>query len=106
MVEAFRDIVARRAAGLPAAASVRASVAADLPRIGLEQRARAVTALVRFGWNGASLTPPLAKPSEIVAPERLQAGVVFIGHPSAASGVGEALRGTARALRTANVPKW
>ena len=43
-------------------------------RIGLESRARAVTALVRFGWNGAAVTPPLAKQSEIVAPERLSAG--------------------------------
>ena len=28
--------------------------------IGLEHRARAVTALVRIGWNGAALTTPLA----------------------------------------------
>lgn len=72
--------------------------------IGLEQRARAVTALVRIGWNGAAVASPLAKESEIVAPERLTPGVVCIGHPSAESGVGEALRATARALRAADVP--
>jgi glycosyltransferase involved in cell wall biosynthesis len=72
--------------------------------IGLEQRARMVTALVRIGWNGAAVTPPLGKDSEIVAPERLTPGVACIGHPSAESGVGEALRATARALETAGVP--
>ncbi len=34
----------------------------------------------------------------------LTSGVVCIGHPSAESGVGEALRGTARALHAADVP--
>ena len=72
--------------------------------MGLEQRARAVTALVRIGWNGAAFTPPLVKESEIVAPERLSAGVACIGHPAAESGVGEALRATARALEAADVP--
>jgi glycosyltransferase involved in cell wall biosynthesis len=106
MAEAFRDIVARSAAR-QVCRLLRLSAPLLRPiyqRIGLEQRARAVTALVRFGWNGVSMTPPLAKESEIVAPERLQAGVVCIGHPSAESGVGEALRGTARAFRTVNVP--
>jgi hypothetical protein len=65
--------------------------------IRLESRARAVTALVRIGWNGASVTPMLVKESEIVAPERLSPGVACIGHPAAESGVGEALRATARA---------
>ncbi|MGB6908863.1 MAG: glycosyltransferase family 4 protein [Methyloceanibacter sp.] len=73
-------------------------------QIGLEQRARAVTALVRIGWNGATVTPPLLRTSEIVAPERLAPGVACIGHPSAESGVGEALRATARALQAADVP--
>jgi hypothetical protein len=72
--------------------------------IGIEQRARMVTALVRIGWNGAAVTSPLGKDSEIVAPERLTAGVACIGHPTAESGVGEALRGTARALQAAGVP--
>jgi hypothetical protein len=58
--------------------------------------------LVRIGWNGAAVTPPLI--SEIVAPERLSAGVTCIGHPAAESGVGEALRATARALAAASVP--
>ena len=30
----------------------------------LEHRARAVTALVRIGWNGAAAIPPLIKESE------------------------------------------
>ena len=51
--------------------------------VGLESRARAVTALVRIGWNGAELTPPPLKQSEIVAPERLAPGVACIGHPAA-----------------------
>ena len=51
--------------------------------IGLENRARAVTALVRIGWNGATVTPALVKESEIVAPERLSPGVACIGHPAA-----------------------
>jgi hypothetical protein len=72
--------------------------------IGLESRARAVTALVRIGWNGAAVTPVLVKESEIVAPERLSPGVACIGHPTAESGVGEALRATARALQAAGVP--
>jgi glycosyltransferase involved in cell wall biosynthesis len=72
--------------------------------IGLEQRARMVTALVRIGWNGAAVTSPLGKESEIVAPERLTPGVACIGHPTAESGVGEALRATARALQAAQVP--
>ena len=69
--------------------------------VGLESRARAVTALVRIGWNGAELTPPPLKQSEIVAPERLAPGVACIGHPAAESGVGEALRrhGAARLQR-------
>jgi glycosyltransferase involved in cell wall biosynthesis len=50
------------------------------------------------------MTPPALKQSEIVAPERLAPGVACIGHPAAESGVGEALRGTARALAAAHVP--
>src|SRR5262249_30604636 len=46
----------------------------------------------------------LAKPTEIVAPGALVPGVVCIGHPNAETGVGEALRGTARALQAAGVP--
>jgi len=72
--------------------------------IGLENRARAVTALVRIGWNGAAVIPPLIKESEIVTPERLSPGVACIGHPAAESGVGEALRATARALQAVGVP--
>jgi hypothetical protein len=73
--------------------------------VGLENRARAVTARgVRIGWNGATVTPALVKESEIVAPERLSPGVACIGHPAAESGVGEALRATARALQTVGVP--
>jgi glycosyltransferase involved in cell wall biosynthesis len=72
--------------------------------VGLENRARAVTALVRIGWNGATITPALVKESEIVAPERLSPGVACIGHHAAESGVGEALRATARALQTVGVP--
>jgi glycosyl transferase family 1 len=72
--------------------------------IGLENRARAVTALVRLGWNGATVTPALVKESEIVAPEQLSPGIACIGHPAAESGVGEALRATARALQTVGVP--
>jgi hypothetical protein len=37
------------------------------------------------------VTSPLGKDSEIVAPERLTAGVACIGHPTAESGIGEAL---------------
>jgi glycosyltransferase involved in cell wall biosynthesis len=72
--------------------------------IGIEQRVRMVTALVRIGWNGAAVTSPLGKDSEIMAPGRLTAGVACIGHLTAESGVGEALRGTARALQAADVP--
>ena len=39
-----------------------------------------------------------------MAPECLAPGVACIGHPAAESGVGEALRGTARALAAANIP--
>jgi hypothetical protein len=59
--------------------------------IGIEQRARMATALVWVGWNGAAVTSPLGKDSEIVAPERPTAGVACIGHPTAESGVGESL---------------
>jgi glycosyltransferase involved in cell wall biosynthesis len=72
--------------------------------IGIEQRVRMVTALVRIGWNGAAVTSPLGEDSEIMAPGRLTAGVACIGHLTAESGVGEALRGTARALQAADVP--
>jgi glycosyltransferase involved in cell wall biosynthesis len=106
MAEALTEILARGAAR-QAYRLLRLSAPLLRPlyrRIGLEQRARAVTALVRIGWNGAAVVPPLAKPSEIVAPEQLTPGVVCIGHPSAESGVGEALRATARALQAADVP--
>src|SRR5262249_54630275 len=39
--------------------------------VGLEQRARAVMALVRVSWNGAAVAPPLIRESEIVAGARL-----------------------------------
>ena len=106
MAEAFSEMIARGAAR-QLYRLLRFSAPFLRPlyrRIGLESRARAVTALVRIGWNGASLAPPLVKPSEIVAPEELTPGVVCIGHPNAESGVGEALRGTARALQAASVP--
>ena len=106
MAETFPEMIARGAARqLYRLLRVSAPLLRPLyQRIGLEQRARAVTALVRIGWNGASLAPPLVQPSEIVAPERLAPGVVCIGHPNAESGIGEALRGTARALEAAQVP--
>ena len=106
MAEAFPEMIARGAARqLYRLLRVSAPLLRPLyQRIGLESRARAVTALVRIGWNGASLAPPLVKPSEIVAPEKLTSGVVCIGHPNAESGIGEALRGTARALAAAHVP--
>jgi glycosyltransferase involved in cell wall biosynthesis len=106
MAEALPEIIARGAARqLYRLLRFSAPLLRPLyQRIGLEQRARAVTALVRIGWNGATLAPPLARPSEIVAPGELAPGVVCIGHPSAESGIGEALRGTARALQAAQVP--
>jgi glycosyltransferase involved in cell wall biosynthesis len=106
MAEAFPEIIARGAARqLYRLLRFSAPLLRPLyQRMGLEQRARAVTALVRIGWNGATLTQPLATPSEIVAPEKLTPGVVCIGHPSAESGIGEALRGTARALQAAQAP--
>jgi hypothetical protein len=96
MGQAFPDILKRGAARQPyrllriSAPLLRPFYRHD----GLESRARAVTALVRIGWNGA----------EIVTPERLAPGVACIGHPAAGSGVGEALRGTPRALAVAHVP--
>jgi len=63
--------------------------------IGLENRARGVTALVRIGCG--TDTPAFVKESEILAPALLSPGVACIGHPAAESGVGEALRATARA---------
>ena len=59
---------------------------------------------MRLGWNGAAVIPPLIEESEIVAPERLSVGISCIGHPTAESGVGKALRATARALEAASVP--
>ena len=73
-------------------------------QIGLEQRARAVTALVRIGWNGAAVRTPVKSELAIVAPEGLREGVACIGHPSAESGVGEAVRATARGFAAAGVP--
>lgn len=106
MAEAFPEKIARGAAR-QLYRLLRLSAPLLRPvyqRVGLENRARAVTALVRIGWNGASFAPPQVTPSEIVAPEELSSGVVCIGHPSAESGIGEALRGTARALQAADVP--
>ena len=56
-------------------------------RLGIEQRARAVTALVRIGWNGAAGQGAAWQASSaIAAPERLCAqGVACIGHPTARS---------------------
>ena len=106
MGQAFPESLARGAARqLYRLLRISAPLLRPLYRhVGLESRARAVTALVRIGWNGAALTPPPLKQSEIVAPEHLAPGVACIGHPAAESGVGEALRGTARALATAHVP--
>jgi glycosyltransferase involved in cell wall biosynthesis len=106
MGEALPEILARSAAR-QAYRLLRISAPLLRPiyrHMRLEQRARAVTALVRFGWNGADAAVPLVKDSEIVAAERLQPGVACIGHPAAESGVGEALRATARALHAAAVP--
>ena len=106
MRQAFPEILARGAARqLYRILRISAPLLRPLYRhIGLESRARAVTALVRIGWNGAEMMPPPLKQSEIVAPESLAPGIACIGHPAAESGVGEALRGTARALQTAHVP--
>ena len=106
MRQAFPEILARGAARqLYRILRISAPLLRPLYRhIGLESRARAVTALVRIGWNGAEMMPPPLKQSGIVAPGRLGPGVACIGHPAAESGVGEALRGTARALQTARVP--
>jgi glycosyltransferase involved in cell wall biosynthesis len=106
MAEGLSDIIARSAAR-QAYRLLRLSAPLLRPvyqRIGLERRAWAISALVRIGWNGASVVSPLPKPSEIEAPDRLQPGVACIGHPHAESGVGEALRATARALEAAGVP--
>jgi glycosyltransferase involved in cell wall biosynthesis len=73
-------------------------------QIGLEQRARAVTALVRIGWNGAPVKPPVRSELAIAAPAVLRDGVACIGHPAAESGIGEALRATAKGLAAAGVP--
>jgi hypothetical protein len=94
MGQAFPEVLARGAARqLYRLLRISAPLLRPLYRhIGLESRARAVTALVRMGWNGAEMTPPLLKASEIVTPEHLVPGVSCIGHPAAESGVGEALR--------------
>ncbi len=73
-------------------------------QIGLERRARAVTALVRMGWNGAPVQAPVASELAIASPETLRPGVACIGHPSAESGVGEALRATAKGFAASGVP--
>jgi len=73
-------------------------------QFGLEQRARAVTALVRMGWNGTQVQLPVPSRPVIASPETLRPGVACIGHPSAESGVGEALRATAKGLAAAGVP--
>ena len=106
MGQAFPDILKRGAARqLYRLLRISAPLLRPFYRhVGLESRARAVTALVRIGWNGAEIAPPALKQSEIVTPERLAPGVACIGHPAAESGVGEALRGTARALAAAHVP--
>ena len=104
MGQAFPEILARGAARqLYRLLRISAPLLRPIyQHVGLENRARAVTALVRIGWNGAEPSPPaLVKQSEIVAPERLSPGVACIGHPAAESGVGEALRATARALAAA-----
>jgi hypothetical protein len=96
MGQALPEILAARrgTAALRPAAHLRASAAAD-QHIGLENRARGVTALVRIGCG--TVTPAFVKESEILAPALLSPGVACIGHPAAESGVGEALRATARA---------
>ncbi len=73
-------------------------------QIGLERRARAVTALVRIGWNGAPVQAPLASTLTIAAPNALREGVACIGHPQAESGIGEALRATAKGFAASGVP--
>ncbi|MGZ5916839.1 MAG: glycosyltransferase family 4 protein [Methyloceanibacter sp.] len=73
-------------------------------QIGLEQRARAVTALVRIGWNGTPVKVPVPSELAIAAPATLRPGVACIGHPSAESGVGEALRATAKGFAATGVP--
>jgi glycosyltransferase involved in cell wall biosynthesis len=73
-------------------------------QIGLERRARAVTALVRIGWNGSPVRSPVPSEIAIANPEALRPGVACIGHPSAESGVGEALRATAKGFAAAGVP--
>jgi glycosyltransferase involved in cell wall biosynthesis len=106
MAEGLSEIIARSAAR-QTYRLLRLSAPLLRPvyqRVGLERRARVITALVRIGWNGASVASPLPRPSEIQAPERLLPGVACIGHPNAESGVGEALRVTGRALEAAGIP--
>ena len=80
MGQAFPEILARGAARqLYRLLRLSAPLLRPIYRhMGLESRARAVTALVRIGWNGAEITPPLLKQSEIVRPERLAPGVACI----------------------------
>jgi Glycosyl transferases group 1 len=73
-------------------------------QIGLERRARAVTALVRIGWSGAPVKAPVASELTVAAPNVLRDGVACIGHPQAESGIGEALRATAKGFAAAGVP--
>jgi hypothetical protein len=73
-------------------------------QIGLEQRVRAVTALVRIGWNGTPVRMPVPSELAIAPPDTLRPGIACIGHPSAESGLGEALRATAKGFAAASVP--
>ena len=63
MGQAFPEVLARGAARqLYRLLRISAPLLRPFYRhVRLEQRARAVTALVRIGWNGAEIAPPLPK---------------------------------------------
>jgi hypothetical protein len=82
MGQAFPEILKRGAARqLYRLLRISAPLRPFYRHVGLESRARAVTALVRIGWNGAEIAPPALKQSEIVTPERLAPGVACIVSP-------------------------
>ena len=74
-------------------------------QIGLERRARAVTALVRIGWNGAPVKAPLASELDHRRAERPAArGSPVSAIPARNRAIGEALRATAKGFAAAGVP--
>jgi glycosyltransferase involved in cell wall biosynthesis len=78
MGQAFPEIL-KRAAARQLYRLLRISAPLLRPfyrHVGLESRARAVTALVRIGWNGAEIAPPALKQSEIVTPVPVELGEI------------------------------